>query len=498
MEIEYGLSRSSLDMHLDPSPGSSVVHALQPQERLRILSRAGDMLEVESTRWQPPLRGFVPASAVVHSGPSASVFPEVDLATGIRIPTVPISLPVLAFIGWLQTEAESPWLPPWYVEAIKRGDRPSVGAAIRTLIAAQRAQWDAWVGELMAGGRLDSATLDEWIVRQQGGRDMWSIRAERIFTDPSEHAPALGWVVPEDVLRWTGRVRNNDAERKYRLWYEVELAKGDRHLRGWYKASLLDEFFAPAQQTDIAIPGNRPSVFDLSRPFLRLPADPEIDDARKAARAGAQYIDIRRALGSGKLHHHLCGEFCTAALAGVDVIPLLEKWLAFYPRARDILAEDRGTSIPDLQSMLDLFGLKHEYYRAVGSTSPITPNYVRRRLDMGMLGIVFTGVTPYGFVGSHSPIRHWVVVDDILRVGSGGWVRLYNPFTNLEETYLFDEVFDLPARDSIGLWVEPRHPGGSEMAEMKVALPQPAAQPMPQAVPQPSEAVPAVSEPSIV
>ena len=144
--------------------------------------------------------------------------------------------------------------------------------------------------------------------------------------------------------------------------------------------------------------------------------------------------------------------------------------------------------------MLDMFGIKHEYYRAVGSTSPITPNYVRRRLDMGMLGIVFTGVTPYGVVNSRSPIRHWVVVEDILRVGSGGWLRLYNPFTNLEETYLFDEVFDLPARDSIGLWVEPRQPGGSEIAEISVAVPQPMAQP----VPQPAEAVPAVSEPSVV
>jgi hypothetical protein len=125
--------------------------------------------------------------------------------------------------------------------------------------------------------------------------------------------------------------------------------------------------------------------------------------------------------------------------------------------------------------MLDAFGLKHEYYRAVGSTSPITPNYVRRRIDMGMLGIVFTGVTPYGVVSSRSPIRHWVVVEDILRVGSGGWVRVYNPFTNHEETYRFEEVFDLPARDSIGLWVEPRLGAGSSPAVLQVALTPPLA-----------------------
>jgi hypothetical protein len=168
---------------------------------------------------------------------------------------------------------------------------------------------------------------------------------------------------------------------------------------------------------------------------------------------------VRRALGWGRLHHNLCGEFCVAALASCDVIPLLMQWLASYPRARDILAEDRGTSIPDLQSMLDVLGLKYEYYRSVGSTSPVTPTYVRRKLDAGMLAIVFTGVTPYGVVKSRSPIRHWVAVEDIVRVAGSGWLRVYNPFTNREETYRFDEVYDLPSRDSIGLWVEPRRPG---------------------------------------
>jgi hypothetical protein len=473
MDPEYGISRSSIDMRFAPEPSSSVVHALKPQERLLILGRSGDMLEVESARWQPPVRGFVPASAVVRSQAPRRAFPTVELDGGICIPSVPISLPLLSFIGWLQTDTESPWLPPAYVEAIKRGDRPSVGNALRELMTAQRADWDAWVGEVAADGRLDSATLDEWIVRYQGGRDMWSIRVERLFSDPSEHSATLGWVAPEDVLRWTGRVRQNERERKYRTWYEVELTKAGRHLLGWYKASLLDEFFAPAPRTDLAYPENRETVFDLSLPRLRLPEDPEISDSRKAGRAAAQYIDIRRALGWGQLHHNLCGEFCAAALASTDVIPLLQEWLAAYPPARGILAEDRGTSIPDMQAMLDAFGLKHEYYRTVGSTSPVTPNYVRRKLDAGMMGIVGTGVTRSGNIRAHSGIRHWIVIEDILRVGSSGWLRVFNPFTNREETYRFDEVYDLPSRDSIGLWVEPRRPGVSQ-SNVAVSLAVPA------------------------
>jgi len=86
----------------------------------------------------------------------------------------------------------------------------------------------------------------------------------------------------------------------------------------------------------------------------------------------------------------------------------------------------------------------------------VTPTYIRGKLDSGLMAIVFTGVTPYGVVKSRSPIRHWVIVEDILRVGSSGWLRVYNPFTNREEAYRFDEVYDLPSRDSIGLWVEPR------------------------------------------
>jgi len=462
MDAEYGLSRSSINMRLEPSLKSSVVHALKAQERVLILGEEGDMLEVESTRWYPSIRGFSPRAAIVRSLAKPTVFPQLDLSAGITIPSVPISLPLASFLRWLESADESPWLPAGYAESVRSGRLPSVGKLIRDAVARSRPAWDAWVTEVQADGREDTCTMDEWVALMQGGRDMWSIRAERLFTDPSQHSATLGWVVPDDVVHWTGRVRVNHKEPKYRTWYEVELTKAEKQLRGWYKASLLDEFFAPTVQTDLAVPDNRGRVFDLSRPRLRLPADPEIDDSRKARRAGAQFIDVRRALGWGQLHHNLCGQFCVAALAASDVIPLLLKWLPAHARAREILAKDLGTSIPDLQAMLDTCGLKYEFYRSVGSTSPVTPTYVRRKLDAGMLAIVFTGVTPYGAVSSRSPIRHWVVVEDIVRVGSSGWLRIYNPFTNLEEVRRFDEVYDLPSRDSIGLWVEPHRTSAAE------------------------------------
>jgi hypothetical protein len=263
-------------------------------------------------------------------------------------------------------------------------------------------------------------------------------------------------------VRWTGHVQVNAAEPKYKIWYEVRFTKLDRELKGWFKSSILDDFILPTPETSISIPGNRDKVFDLARPRLRLPADPEIQDAHKAGRAAAQYIDVKRALGWGVLHHNLCGEFCVAALAAGDVIPTLQAWLAASPAARDILANDHGTSIPDLQSMLDALGLKYEFYQAEGSIAPLTATYLRRNLDAGRMAITFTGVTPGGIIRSHSRIRHWIVIEDVLRVGNSAWMRLYNPFTNREEVYPFEQVIDMPSRSSLGLWVEPRRPEDRE------------------------------------
>jgi hypothetical protein len=309
------------------------------------------------------------------------------------------------------------------------------------------------------------STMDEWVTLMQGGREMWTIRAERIFEQASQHSSALGWVVPADVVHWTGRVQMNPDEPKYKTWYEVELTKLESQFKGWYKASLLNEFVLPTPATDLSVPENRLHAFDLRRPRLRPPDDPEIDEARKAGRLAAQYIDVRRALGWGQLHHNLCGEFCVAALASSDVVPLLGNWLPTYAPARGILSEDLGTSIPDLESMLDAYRMKYEFYRAEGSVAPITPTYVRNKLDTGRMAIVFTGVTASGTVKSHSRIRHWVVIEDILPIGSSGWLRVYNPFCNREEVYRFDDVFDLPSRASIGLWVEPRPPAAQTIPQ---------------------------------
>jgi hypothetical protein len=290
-----------------------------------------------------------------------------------------------------------------------------------------------------------------------GGREMWSFRTERLFTQPSQSAAAPAWVTRNDVMLWTGHVRFNNQEPKYKLWYEVKFTKLDREFKGWYKASLMEEYFVPTADTDLTDPKNKDKVFDLSHPLVRLPADPEIDAARKAGLRGAQYININAATGWAKINHNLCGQFAVAALGGSDVVPFLKLWMASYKNAKDILRNDSGTTIVDLKSMLDVFKKTYEFFRAEVSVIPLTPAYLRKVLDSGRMALIGTGITKDSKLKWSSPSRHWVVIEDILRVANSGWVRLYNPFSDKEEVYPYDVVFDAVTGTVIGLLVTPTH-----------------------------------------
>lgn len=414
---------------------------------------------VQPVHRQPPVRGYVLKSAVVQPIASPQIFPRVDLGNQVSIPSVPASLPLSTFQAWLDSGAESPWLPADYLDGILRGDHPSVGAIIRQTISDRRTEWDAWVAEIQSQNRSSTCTLDEWFVILGGGRELWSYRTERIFTEPSEHAAAPAWVSRDDVLHWTGHVRSNDQERKYKLWYAVEFTKLDRQFTGWYKASLLHPFIMPTPSTDMAVPANSTTVFNLASPSLRLPADPEFDDSRKAGRAAAQYIDIRRALGYGLLQHNLCGELCIAALVGSDIIPFLQQWIATSRVARAILARDWGTTTVNVQEMLRMVGKKYEFWRSEPTVAPLTPDYLRAGIDGGRMTIVKTCVTNGGIIKWNGPVWHWVLIEDVFPVGNSAWVRLYNPFQNREEVYTLDAVLKPTVASNFGWWVEPNRPG---------------------------------------
>jgi hypothetical protein len=458
MDAQTGFTCSSVNLRATPDLKTSVIEALKPQEHVQVLEDAGNMVKVLATRWTPPILGYTLKSSVFQQKPDPQIFPKIDLGNGLAIPSVPASLPLSTFLTWLDSQAESPWLPAGYLDAIKSGQRPSVGGQIRAAITNHQADWDAWVAEIKQQNRTDSAIMDEWLVILAGGREMWSFRTERLFAQPSQSSAAPAWITSQDVLHWTGHIRINNLEPKYKVWYEVQFTKLDREFKGWYKASLLEEYIIPTPDTDLTIPGNQAKVFDLSHPLLRLPADPEIDAARKAGLSGAQYINIKNATGWAKVNHNLCGEFCAAALGASDVVPFLKAWLAAYAGAKPILLNDTGTGIPDLESMLTQFNKKYEFFQSEASVIPLTPAYLRKMLDSGRMAIMGTGITYDGKLKWSSHVRHWVVIEDFIRVANSGWVRVYNPFSDREEVYPFTVVFDSVSGSSIGLWVDPTRP----------------------------------------
>jgi len=297
--------------------------------------------------------------------------------------------------------------------------------------------------------------MNEWFTVLNGGMEVWSFRPERIFKEPTERSAGLGWASPKDILRWNGSVAYTPTEWKYKEWHAVELTKFGKTVKGWYKANLLEEFVIPETYVEANDWAGIAKLFDMTKSLVRIPADPEIDDAIKAKRHAPQYINVLNAIGKNKVNYNLCGQFCIAALVGVDVIPLLKRWYQTgLARAKTVLENDRGTVIYDLQNMLSLFNIRSEIFRPEPSIAPATPAYLEKMLRSGKKAIVGTGITSKGEISLNASIRHWLLLTDIVRMGNGGWVRVYNGYFNREEVYPYRNLFDLGISSSLGLWVE--------------------------------------------
>lgn len=443
-----GRSRASTYVHIDPDPKSRVAEVLRPNDPVDVKKDAGGMVEIESWRLLPPVSGFVPKSAVAHRIPRVNVFQQIELPGGSFLDPAPGDLPAVEFESWLKSQGEPTWL-------FEDGNAPfRVGDRMRREFEQHRDAWSAWYKDVVASNSLRMATLDAWYATVSGGREMWSFRPERIFQGPSEGSQALGWVSPTDILRWTGRIRYSEKEWKYKLWYEVELTKLGRILKGWYKAALLEEFVIPEVYVESNDMAGIAALFDMSRQKVRLPADPEIREAIVAKRNAAQYINVQRATGRKKVNFNLCGQFCIAALCGMDVIPVVQKWYLASKRGRTVIDGDRGTLAFDLQEMLNLVNVKSETFTPEQSVAPATPGYLERMLRSGRKAIIGVGLTKKGEAAYNASIRHWLVVSDIVRMGNSGWVRVYNSYFNQEEVYPYQRIFNTGVSTGVGLWVD--------------------------------------------
>jgi len=444
-----GRSRSSSNLYITPEPGAKIIEVLNPNDPVEVLEEVGDMFKIASWRLLPQLVGYMPKSAVAQRIPNINIFSPIHLDDGTSLDAVPADLLAVEFESWLQSRGEPTWL-------FEDGNAPFlVGDKIRTEFQLFHESWTEWFAGVVKNNRTRTAIMYEWFTTLNGGREMWSFRSERIFQKPSESSTPLGWVSPKDILFWTGNVAYAEKEWKYKRWYEVQLSKLDKSLTGWYKANLLEEFVIPEKFVEANDITAIASLFDMSHPLLRIPADPEIAEAIKAKRNARQYIDIKNVIGKSKISFNLCGEFCVAALCGVDVIPMLQKWYGTgLARAKTVLEFDRGTVIYDLQNILSLYNIKSEIFQPEPSIAPATPAYLEKMLKSGKKALIGVGLNSKGEASITGTIRHWLVIEDIVRMGNAGWVRVYNSYFNQEEVYPYRSIFDPGISSGLGLWVD--------------------------------------------
>lgn len=444
-----GHARSSNNLYISPEPGSKVIEVLSPNDPIVILEEIGDTLKVASKRLAPQLVGYMPVSAVAKRIPEVNMFSPIQLNDGTHLESVPADLLAVEFESWLQARGEPTWL-------FEDGNAPFlVGDKIRSEFELFHEAWNEWFAGVVKNNRTRTAIMYEWFTTLNGGREMWSFRPERIFQEPSESSMTLGWVSPRDILYWTGEVTYAEKEWKYKRWYEVELTKLDKTIKGWYKANLLEEYVIPENFVEANDFSGVAALFDMLNPMLRIPADPEIDDAIKAKRKAPQYINVQNAIGKSKASYNLCGEFCVAALCGVDVIPLLKKWYdTGLARPKTVLEDDRGTVVYDLQNILSLYNIKSEVFQPEPSVAPATPAYLEKNLKDGRKAIIGVGLNGRGEASVTGTIRHWLVLEDIVRMGNAGWLRVYNSYHNQEEVYPYHRLFDPSTSSGLGLWVD--------------------------------------------
>jgi len=271
-------TRASVNLRARDDLEAPIIEVLRPNEPVEIVEECGEMVRVVTTLWEPSVEGYVLKSALLLPEDLSEVFPEVTLKPSNKeISSVPGSLKAMDFETWLRGNDDRPtWLAGGYENTFQTKTGVPVGKVIRKIMSDVRASWTDWLKTLRAQGRLSTATMDEWLTLRRGGKDVWSFRTERIFAEPNEHSAGLGWVSPKDILHWTGQVRYDPEEVKYHTWYEVEMTKLDRRIKGWYKAALLEEYVHREEIPDPYAHETKFKVCDMSKPVLRVPADEEI------------------------------------------------------------------------------------------------------------------------------------------------------------------------------------------------------------------------------
>lgn len=470
--VTLARTRAEVDLNARPRLGSGLLDRLATDCLVEITEDLNTWVKIKPVRLVHGTSGYVPREALVFPLVSLPpVFPDLVNSDGNVVgPSVPPTIKVVSFLDAVTSGDR----PGWVSEEIWAGfadyQRLDFWTQIRAVSTGNQVEWAEWIDSLIKDGRLIDALMGEWITKMEGGRDVFALRDHYIYKQPVQDNLYWGSALKGQIMHWTGVIRGGVFEGVQRNFYEVVFFRMNRAMRGWFRADLCAPYQFPSADDDPAIDGNGEKVFNLSVPVFRLPQDSVISEAKKRGYSAAQYIDVFDAIGKHLIHYSLCGQFCVAALGGVNVIPLLRAWLqSSYRQAGLIMANPKlGTTLLDLQSLLSLVGLKGETY----STISPNPYLVKERLDVGQYAIVGCGINSYGKIKADGKIRHWVVLEDVVPSGNSGWVRIYNPFTNREEVYNYT-LFLASIGLGTGLWILPGSLGISRfvLVRKKVRVP---------------------------
>ena len=154
-----------------------------------------------------------------------------------------------------------------------------------------------------------------------------------------------------------------------------------------------------------------------------------------------QYITV-----DGIVKHNLCGEFCTAYVAGLSIDSVLntlkEKSLPYYNM---FVKKDLPMGIDSLETMLKIFSINYERWTSVFSDARygtiISPKILGRKLGKAK-AIIGVKVDGTGRLNVNGYTGHWVVLTDCVHTHGceDGVCDIYNPFWNRFETYSYQEL----------------------------------------------------------
>ncbi|MFH2102324.1 MAG: hypothetical protein ABIJ39_03070 [Chloroflexota bacterium] len=464
-----GRTRCAIALYKTPSLADKTDKVIPRSDRpVEITEEQGNWFKIS---YQKPgggtLTGFVPRTAVALPPPERpALFPSIVLPSGEAVPGVPGTTRMTDFNNWLNSGGQPGWIPGSLWSQLTSEKREAMAQDVRAVIARIRGQFDAWQLEVHSHRRRSQALMEELEVYVAGGQDMLAADSAMVYLLPARDDQQIERVESGDILLWTGVLHLEQSLLQKQLWHKVKIFKFDSDVDGWILSDSLAAYNYPTPQNDPAVPANAANVFDLSQPILRLPADQAVIQARASALAAnwgaAQYIDVvpvigatSSALGGGRIHYRLCGEFCCAVIAGKDIYPLLQQWkTSNSDTAMRILKQNTGTFAQNLISLLRLFAINSNLFDARANRGSLKPHRLQAELAAGRVAITGVRIGGRGPVDPEKHIDHWVVLLDVLPVGASGWVRIYNPFLNQEEVYLYDTFMDSFWKFPYWTWVE--------------------------------------------